>query len=162
MIICGYSLCHVSQNFGMTILYVNVYIIGFFFKYKNIVINPRYTFILIPIALIIRVIVRLFMDGTVFYDCLVVFISHMILTLSIFTLGKNYLNIKSNRFINWLDDISYFVYIVHYMFMVGPVRTMGITNSLLINTIITLVLSIVSAMVLQRVYRLFINEIMEL
>ena len=158
MAICGYLLCHVSHVYGMTLLYVNTYIIGYFCKNKNIVISRWLALFSIPLALIIRITGMVFLDGTVFYDCLVVYVSHTMLTLSIFSLGKNYLNIKSSRIIDWLDDISYFVYIVHYMFMVGPVRTMGITNNLYINIIITLVISIVFAMGLQLIYRLCMRE----
>ena len=142
----------------MTFLYANVYIIGFACKNKNITFSRRHAILSIPFALFIRIIGILFIDGTVFYDCLLVYVTHTMLTLSIFTLGKSYLNLKSNRIIDWLDDISYFVYIVHYMFMVGPARTMGITNYLAINILVTLVLSLVFAMILQLIYRLSVRE----
>ena len=158
IVICGYFLCYLNHVLGMTFLYANVYIIGFACKNKNITFSRRHAILSIPFALFIRIIGILFMDGTVFYDCLLVYVTHTMLTLSIFTLGKSYLNLKSNRIIDWLDDISYFVYIVHYMFMVGPARTMGITNYLAINILVTLVLSLVFAMILQLIYRLSVRE----
>ena len=98
-----------------------------------------------------------YLDGTVIYDCLLVYLTHTALAIGLFSLSRK-IFLKSRSSIDWFDDISYFVYITHYMFMVGPLRTMGLTSNLLLNTIITVTLTFFSATSLQRIYRAVMME----
>ena len=104
------------------------------------------------IAILTRLYFRQILDGSLLYDVIIVSITHTILGICIFRTIK-YLcekfNIKGNKFINSMDNLSYYIYITHYMFMVGPIRTMGMTQFLIINIIITIVLSYISAIVLR-------------
>ena len=113
---------------------------------------------IIILSLIIRLVSMKYLDGTVIYDCLLVYLTHTALAIGLFSLSRKIFDLKSRSSIDWFDDISYFVYITHYMFMVGPLRTMGLTSNLLLNTIITVTLSFFSATLLQRIYRTVIME----
>ena len=104
------------------------------------------------LSIILRLACRYLFDGTPFYDCIIVSLTQTILAISIFLaikcLTKKFI-ITESKLINFLDDFSFYIYITHYMFMVGPIRTMGITNSLIINCFVTIFLSIMSAMILK-------------
>ena len=66
-----------------------------------------------------------------------------------FTIGI--FKLKSNNAINFMDDISFYNYIAHYMFFVGPFRVMGLFNCLIFNMFITIFVSFVSAVILKNV-----------
>ena len=152
LIAVGDGLCYLSHVGGMTILYTSVYIIGYYFRNKEKEITEVNAVAIIILSLIIRLVSMKYLDGTVIYDCLLVYLTHTALAIGFFSFSRE----RSS--IDWFDDISYFVYITHYMFMVGPLRTMGLTSNLLLNTIITVTLSFFSATLLQRIYRTVIME----
>ena len=64
-------------------------------------------------------------------------------------------NVKENKVINFFDSISFEVYLVHYMYVVGPLRVMELTNSFIGNALITLVISILTAIVLKKICEKF-------
>lgn len=154
----GGSLCYLSHVGGMTILYASVYIIGYYFRNKEKEITEVNAVAIIILSLIIRLVSMKYLDGTVMYDCLLVYLTHTALAIGLFSLSRKIFDSKSRSSIDWFDDISYFVYITHYMFMVGPLRTMELTSNLLINTIITITLSFFAATLLQRIYSTVIME----
>lgn len=147
-IICVY----LSPKFGQTLIYI--YILGYKYRYmeEKFKFNIFKTIGLMIIAILTRLYFRQILDGSLLYDVIIVSITHTILGICIFRTIK-YLcekfNIKGNKFINSMDNLSYYIYITHYMFMVGPIRTMGMTQFLIINIIITIVLSYISAIVLR-------------
>ena len=145
----------------MTLLYISVFGVGYFVRKREIEIKWQFATIVIIGALIVRILSMKFLDGTVLYDCLLVYITHMLLTIGLFTLGRKFLRVEQNRKIKWLDDISYFVYLTHYIFMVGPVRTMGMTENLVINTVVTVFLTFLSAVILQKLYLFIVKRILE-
>lgn len=158
LIVMGDGLCYLSHVGGMTILYTSVYIIGYYFRNKEKEITKVNAVAIIILSLIIRLVSMKYLDGTVIYDCLLVYLTHTALAIGLFSLGRRIFDLKSRSSIDWFDDISYFVYITHYMFMVGPLRTMGLTSNLLLNTIITVTLSFFLATLLQKIYRAVIME----
>lgn len=158
MIVVGDSLSYLSHVGGMTFLYIAVYIIGYYFRNKENKITKINAVVIIILSLIIRLVTMKYLDGTVIYDCLLVCLTHTALAIGLFSLGRSIFDLKSRSGIDWFDGISYFVYIAHYMFMVGPLRTMGLTSNLLINTIITITLSFLAAIFLQRIYRVVVME----
>ena len=149
-IICVY----LNQKLGQTLIYIYIFILGYI--YKNVENKINVNILKISIMLIIAVLIRLFfkyiMDGSLLYDVLIVSITHTILGIGIFIIIKyicEKMKIKGNRYIDSIDNISYYIYITHYMFMIGPIRTMGLTESFVINTICTIILSYISAWLLQ-------------
>lgn len=93
-------------------------------------------------------------DGSILYDILIVGYTHSLLGLSIFFIGfyivKQFkLNILFS-FVKKFDAISYEIYLVHYMFIGGPVSVL-FTDSSIINCFFVLIASIVSALVLNKI-----------
>lgn len=158
MILLGYGLCYLNHTGGMTILYTSVYIIGYWFKNEEKEITELSAIIIIILSLIIRLVSMKYLDETVLYDCFLVYLTHTALAIGLFSLGRQFFVLKSKSIIGWFDNVSYFVYITHYMFMVGPVRTMGVTSSLLMNTMITITLSFATAVSLQMIYTVIVRE----
>lgn len=158
MVLTGYALCYLSRTEGMIILYISVFIIGYVYKNKNVELSWKLAVSLIILALVIRLGSKVLLDGTVLYDCLLVYLTHTALTVGVFVLGRKFLIFKSGKIVNWFDDISYFVYITHYMFMVGPLRTMRLTENLFVNVVITLTVSFVTAAILRMIYRFVVRE----
>lgn len=152
MAIGGYGLCHLNRSLGLTVLYLSVYLCGYSFRRFQIILI--HSCLLIIIALFIRVISMILLDGTILYDCFLVYLTHTMLAIGLFYLAKRLIVQQSNRIIDWLDGMSFYIYITHYMFMVGPVRMMGVTENLGINILITLTLSCLSAIILKNVYDL--------
>ena len=148
----GGGLCYLSRTLGMAVLYVTVFIIGYTFRKYEINIQWTTATALVVAALMIRLVSMILFDGTVLYDCLLVYLTHTILAVGLFFFGKQLCKVEHGKLIDWFDDISYFVYITHYMFMTGPIRTMGLTKSLFLNTVVTIILSFLSATILRLLY----------
>lgn len=64
-------------------------------------------------------------------------------------------NAKENKIINFFDSISFEIYLVHYMYIVEPLRIMGLTDSFIVNTVITLTITILTSIVLKKVCKNF-------
>lgn len=101
-------------------------------------------------------------DGSTLYDVLIVGYTHCLLGLSIFFIGfyivkKFKLNILFN-FINMLDNISYEIYLVHYMFIGGPVSVL-FTNNILINFCLVILFTLLVAFILNRLCSIIQNKI---
>lgn len=132
---------------------MTVFIIGYTFRKNDINISWITAAALAAVASMIRLVSMILFDGTILYDCLLVYLTHTALAISLFFFGKQLCKVNHSKRIDWFDDISYFVYITHYMFMTGPIRTMGLTKSLFFNTAITIILSFLSATVLRLIYK---------
>lgn len=143
-----------NHKFSMLLFYIATYLIGYSYRrYENSInLRVRTVLIISLLSIILRLACRYLFDGTPFYDCIIVSLTQTILAISIFLaikcLTKKFI-ITESKLINFLDDFSFYIYITHYMFMVGPIRTMGITNSLIINCFVTIFLSIMSATILK-------------
>lgn len=113
-------------------------------------------------SFVLRFLSRLIFDDTILYNVMIVGYSQAVVAFSIFYifiyLGRKF---KSNKFINYIDSISFDIYLVHYMYMVGPLRTMGVTSNFIFNTIITLVISFITAILLNITCK-FIYSILDL
>lgn len=153
-IICAY----INENIGRTLMYILLYISAYI--YRNINKNTKKSKILLCIGMValfgIRVISRKFFDGTVFYNTIVVCITQILLTYNIYWLINEILkglNMKENKFLNHFDNISYYIYITHIMFISGPISLMGITQNMLLNSIISIICSWICAYILYKISR---------
>lgn len=166
MLLAGIFTSYFYSKIGMCIFYVITYVLGYFYESyeKKFTINIFYSTCLIIVSLIIRVLALKFLDGTVLYECIIVSITHFFLCFGIFYIIRKIClerNFSSNKIIDWFDGISFYVYIVHYIFMVGPLRTMGFTENILINSILTVMLSFVFAIVLKEIDKKISNVILK-
>lgn len=84
--------------------------------------------------------------------------------ISVFMIFKN-LYLCENKLINFIDSISYEIYLVHYMFIIGPIFVLGIngnlTHNLLVDTVIILFFILTFAVILKKIVKyipLFLNR----
>ncbi|MGL5550635.1 MAG: acyltransferase family protein [Culicoidibacterales bacterium] len=156
-IIASYIL---NSVIALYIGYISVYIFGYVFSYlwdgkihfKKLLLLT----IMTMLAIIIRFIAKFLFDGTIAYNLIVVMYTQSVFGIWIFfaikywnekiTLSKNLKIIIEN-----FDQISYEVFIVHYMFFVGPFSTMGIFSSFWLNVTVALILTYVSAKILKQI-----------
>lgn len=154
----------INIRLGRTIFYIFCYALGYIYRNKEtkININSVVVIMLMMFALGVRIILQKIIDGTVIYDNVVCSMSNIMVCFGIFYLiriiSKKF-QIRGNKFIDYLDRISFYLYITHYMFMVGPLRTMGLTNNVVLNTILTLLSTYISAVLLEKISNNFVELI---
>lgn len=126
-IVCSY----IDIKVGRYIFEINLYIIAYycsFFeeKLQGISSNRIVCICLIIVSMLARVILKKYIDGTVLYSNIVVLVTQSIIGFSIFELIKHLkLENVNIKLINHFDGISYYMYIVHCIFCVGPVDIIG-------------------------------------
>ena len=155
----------VNEQIGIYLIYIYAYILAYEIGLQWNKYRPKKTLlnmiIIGGISFILRFLSRLIFDDTILYNVIIVGYSQAIVGFSIFyifiCLGTK---VKSNKFINYIDSISFDIYLVHYMYMVGPLRVMGITSNFVFNTIITLVISFITAILLNIICK-FIYSILD-
>ena len=112
--------------------------------------------LLAGISGILRISARVLFDNSILYNVIIVGYTQGLIAFCIFYIFIYICrNLKENKVINFFDSISFEIYLVHYMYVVGPLRVMGLTNSFIVNTIITLVISILTAIVLKKICEKF-------
>ena len=75
--------------------------------------------------------------------------SHMFLALSIVTLLMIlFKNMKKCQILEWSDNYSYEVYIVHQLFILSPFTLLTLTSNLSINIVLTLLVILFSGYIL--------------
>ena len=160
-------LSYINQDLGRTVMYIGLYISAY--VYANINKRNKKSIMLLCLAIIglfgIRIISRKFLDGTVLYNTIIVCFTQILLAYNIYWLiNELFKNVKlnENKILNHLDNISYYIYITHMMFMTGPIRTMGITSNMFLNSFISIGLAWIMAIILCRLsnmlYDLFKKE----
>lgn len=93
-----------------------------------------------------RLICRFLFDGTIFYDRIVAGYSHALGAFCIFyVFSVLFDNVEPIKPIAFIAGISYEIYLWHYMFTDGPLRLFGLTPIWVINSIITLIVSVTIA-----------------
>lgn len=130
------------------VLYMFGFILG---KYKNkICIKSWICFMLMIIMFIVRLGSKLLFDGTILYDRIVVVYTQSIIAICILMLFLHFFDKKvPYKAISFIDNYSFEIYLVHYMFVVGPVSLMKLTGSWLLNSIIVILISFAFAIVIK-------------
>lgn len=141
-------------------LYIVSYLLGFYWNSESIDFKM---FILYCISLIfaltLRIIGMIMFDGSILYDVLIVGYTHCLLGLSIFFIGFYIVKqFKQNilfSIVKKFDAISYEIYLVHYMFIVGPI-SLFFVNSTISNSLIVIITSYITALILNKICRFII------
>lgn len=154
----------INTQLGIYLIYLLLYIISYIIGCRiDIIISKKLMFssiLLAGISVILRISARVFFDNSILYNVIVVGYTQGLIAFCIFYIFIYMCrNIKENKIINFLDSISFEIYLVHYMYVVGPLRLMGLTNSFIVNTIIILVISIVTAIGLKKICEKFYDLI---
>lgn len=160
------SLCvlclFINQLLSQLLIYILVYILGYIYgnkdadfidsKYKNII-----YFLIVVSSIISRLLLRSVLDDTILYNVGIVSFSNFICAFALFNIAKSIIkdSIHLPKFVSYLDNNSYYIYIVHYIFVIGPLSLMKITNYYVINCIIVIIIS----MIFSFVYMTFFEKI---
>ena len=150
----GFS--YIKEDVGRTFMYLLLYISAY--VYRNNKTDKQsskiWLILLIMELFAVRIVARKFWDGTVLYNTIVVCLTQILLAYHIYWLLNEIfkdIKIEDNALVNHLDTISYYVYITHMMFMIGPVRTMGMTENMFINSVVTIGLAWITGVLLYRI-----------
>ncbi len=147
-----------------------IYFSGYFYSKYFDDTNSTKSFVILTIIMVLSIGLRLFCkhyyDGTILYEHIVVSFSHNILAIWIFLtfrliykkFERQFEKIAKSNIIMHLDSISYYIYIVHYMFVDLFIITDIIPNKSL-AVFLLLLLSFILAEILRFISEIIINKI---
>jgi len=113
---------------------VSLYIISFVYgiHYRNVKDEKKHTVIAVLIIFVsfdMRFIAKLWFDDTILYDRIIVPYTHMIAACAIFYLFERiFVKRKVPKIVQLCSDMSFEIYLYHYMFTVGPISLFCYTN----------------------------------
>ena len=144
--VCGTLLSLVS-------VYVIAFVVGRFFdKLTFTKVKALVTFVVMCIAFGMRLAARHFFDGTVFYDRIACGYTQDLAAFCIFYLfAVLFQNIQPLKWVSFIGEISFEVYLVHYMFCVGPVKLFGLTPYWVLDCMLVTAMSMALAMCIHKV-----------
>jgi peptidoglycan/LPS O-acetylase OafA/YrhL len=154
-----FSTYFINKTLGLYLCYFILYIFAYFFSSLwNSSISKKglalFTLIFI-LAMILRIVAKIVINRTVFYDNVIYLYAQSIFGVWIFIFVGYFKKIASNdivsKLVSALDKISFEIYIVHYMFIVGPLRVMSLTQYFIINIGLALILSYISSIILNKI-----------
>lgn len=109
-------------------------------------------FVVICISFAIRILAKVLWDGTILYDRIAVGYTQYISAFAILVLFVFlFENIKAGKICKWINKVSFEIYLCHYMFVVGPVALIHITESLSLNILIVTGVVFVVAEILHQI-----------
>lgn len=154
-------LAFVKQKYVFVLLSpMIVYIIAFYMgkKINHIKFSRRNGVMVAGIMLFVfgaRIIMRSFFDGMLIYDRMVVFYTQGIGAFCIFYMvGTFFEKSKVGKGIKFINDISFEIYLVHYMFVVGPVSLFGITQNWILDCILATLVSVITAAIIYNISKI--------
>ena len=153
---------YINKQFGIYLIYINLYISSYLFgMLQKITLNKR-SFITSTILSIFIILLRLLgkftLDSTIFYDVIFVGYTQSVLALWIFYVFLYlFKNLSDSQLITFLDPISFEFYLTHYMFIKFPLSVMNTTSSFLLNSLIALVFTLLSAILLNKINNLILK-----
>lgn len=159
LFIASIVLLLINQKISQFIMYLVTYTIGYFhgkneFKKKKennrIIINC----LLFVFSISIRMILRNYFDNTAFYNIFIVSISNFICGIAIFNTLKNTVKNTSepSYIMSFLDNYCYYIYLVHYIFVIGPFSLISTTDNYVLNCLIIGAISMILACIYKNIY----------
>lgn len=147
----GYALLEqawVYTIFTPVSFYIAAFFAGYHYDPKKPV-SARMCWIsvcVIFVAFALRLLVRTVSDGTILYDRIVVPYTQFVAAGAIFCLfGKLFADGVAPRPIQFISDISFEIYLYHYMFVVGPIsifgKTFGWLTDCAVSTLVVVVIA---------------------
>ena len=123
------------------------YVLGRTYDTWKLMLKPDARYLVIMVfTFAIRLAGRILWDGSRIYDCIVVGYTQYIVAICVFLLFWSFLNErKPGVIVQWICNISFEVYLYHYMFIVGPLCLMRVTNSWVLNSILVLLITAIVA-----------------
>lgn len=134
-------------------VYIISFVVGRFFdKLSFTKAKALAAFAVMCIAFGERLAARNFFDGTVFYERIACGYTQCLAAFCIFYLfAVVFQNIQPHKWVSFFGEISFEIYLVHYMFCVGPVRLFGVTPYWVLNCTLVTVISVALAMIIHRI-----------
>lgn len=154
-----------SAAFDTLLSLVSWYVVGFVIGrcFDRIELNNRragMALFLMCTAFTIRIVGRFLCDGSVLYDRVICGYTHAVAAVCIFYLfAVAFQDIRPNRPVQYLGTISFEVYLVHYMFCVGPLRLFGVTPIWGINCLIVIAVSFILAFGIHSIVEIIIKRV---
>lgn len=145
---------------GIYVEYIFIYFLGYFLaKLWKQHTNRQYFLLTVTfiIAMMIRLAGRYYLDGTIVYDVIITSLTHNVLAIWIFGTVK-WLGTKTgfirelanNRIIGYFEGLSYYIYIVHYYFLVDAFGLKRITEQTALQMLLFAILVYVSAVLVRK------------
>lgn len=108
-------------------------------------------------AMAIRLMMRSLCDGTITYNSIVVSFTHIVLAVWIYTtiqyacqtIPDFTKSFAQSNVMNWLDGLSLYIYMTHYMFLVGPFYIDALPCSKAVQLLVLGIVTLISACVLK-------------
>lgn len=111
-------------------------------------------------SFVIRFGTKIFADGTILYERIIVTYTQYIAAFAIFALAAFiFKNVKAGKYCKRFCKISFEVYLCHYMFVVGPISIMHLSYGFAVNMVLTTVATCAVAWTLNRVSEIFQKKI---
>lgn len=152
----------IGTNVGYLVFFAICYLLSLV---ANINIRNKNFLFLAVIAFfaqVVRLLFKITMDGTLTYTVIIFGISNGLLGIFLFVLLYKPKNIYNNqsvlKVINYFDNISYEMYITHYAFIVGPFTIWGGSDSLLVNILLVLTATYLSAVLLNKASNYILSD----
>lgn len=154
---------------NVQIYYFIAYFIGYLIGKDGQKLSKRsYTLMTVTMifAMIIRILMQKNLDGTILYNNIIVSVTHIILAIWIYSTirfasenGSDLIrNLAQSKLINWIENLSIYLYMTHYMFLIGPFYVSDFSNSKIIQLLFFFVGTLLSACLLkyitEKIFRL--------
>lgn len=151
-VVCAYF---IHRHTAIYIVYILLYIIAFLLgRYCKSFVAERNVFLCVAFAFgfaMIRLAGKIFADGSTLYDVFIVGITQGGIALSLLFAVCSIKKLKAFKALLWFDKISYEFYLVHYMFLIGPLYLFNLTSVNVVNWLIIAVVSLCLAWILHLV-----------
>lgn len=148
---------------GIQIIFFIEFFVGYAMSKRNFSFKGKKNFICMSVvmaaALVSRLVAGKYADATVLYDNIIVSWSQCILALWIYAFLDFVLSnmprlesaLGKSKLVGWLDGISYFAYITHYIFIKEPFDLQKYIPNVVVATLAFFALAFVSAEILKLV-----------
>ncbi len=151
LLILGVITSYIHFKVGYTFLYLFTFTSGYSWKRieKKTQIAPIKSLVIMGVALIIRILGKKLFDGTPFYDIILFSITHLMLAIGLYCFIKEItkkFTIKENIIIKHLDELSFYIYLTHNIFISKPLQFLKLPFPYLINLVISLICSYLFAL----------------
>lgn len=120
-------------------------------------------FAMVVISFMIRFGMKIFVDGTILYDRIVVTYTQYIAAFAIFAFTAFvFKNIKAGKYCKGFCKISFEVYLCHYMFVIQSVSIMHLDFGFAVNMILTTVVTCMIAWILNSILGMVQKEMVHM
>lgn len=156
-----------SKNF-INGTWINCFILGLLFRYyENYVREKALIYCTTLIFNIIAIILKYFISINLSKVMNIAFnkyfdICHMLLGISLFfilIMVYKKINLKMYKILDWSDKYSFYVYITHHIYILGPLSLFLYINNFYLALICLLLLTLISSIVLKKISEFIIKKI---